>query len=96
MRKGGKGEMGETFYIIIIPLVFGWCRLRECVLGGSGGGVGGLRAQERSLRAHIKPGCLIGGVRVQPGVSRSFPGSTLSLSITPPFTRASTAQEDHG
>lgn len=23
MRKGGKGEMGETSYILIIPVVFG-------------------------------------------------------------------------
>lgn len=36
MRKGGKGEMGETSYILIIPVVFGCWGLGECVrVGGS-------------------------------------------------------------
>ena len=30
MRKGGKGETGESSYILIIPVVFGWWH-RECV-----------------------------------------------------------------
>ncbi|KAM7423315.1 hypothetical protein PAMA_011055 [Pampus argenteus] len=30
MRMGEKGEMGETSYILIIPVVFGWWHLGEC------------------------------------------------------------------
>lgn len=31
MRQGGKGEMGETSYILIIPEFCGWWRLGECL-----------------------------------------------------------------
>lgn len=45
MRKGGKREMGETSYVLIIQAVFGWWSLGECVFGG---GVGGLPCQAKS------------------------------------------------
>lgn len=54
MRKGGKGEMGETYtYILIIPVVFGWWRLGECVCWGErgGGGAGELGLGSKSWTA---------------------------------------------
>lgn len=40
MQQGGKGEMGETSSILIIPLVFGLWRLGEFVHWGNEGVVG--------------------------------------------------------
>lgn len=37
-RKGGKGEMGEDSYVLIIPVVFGW----RCLGDGGGHALGRL------------------------------------------------------
>lgn len=88
MRKGGKGEMGETSYILIIPVVFGWWhreRVCVCLMGElppcspSPKGSRGWGAELEGF--HAKPRHLIQGW-VQLGAARSFPGFTLSLSIT--------------
>lgn len=48
MRKGGKGEMGETSYLLIIPVVFGSWGLGECVCWGLRGRVGWLPCKAQS------------------------------------------------
>lgn len=64
MRKGGKGEMGETSYILIIPMVFWrvvpWGSVCVCVCRGRRAECAG--ADERSWRASMKsPVVLCGG-----------------------------------
>lgn len=56
MWKRGKGEMGETSYILIIPVVFGWWCLGECVCWGSGGDgrAGRVGAEESGWRASMQ------------------------------------------
>lgn len=79
--------MGETSYILIMPVVFGWWGLGECVCWGQQGELG-LRSRVGWLP---KPSRLIWGQ-----VQLVFPGLTLSLSITLRLTPGSTAQEDRG
>lgn len=95
MRKGGKGEMGETSYIAIIPMVF-WRvvpRGSAYVWGEEQGELGPTRAAGglpwKAQSSHVG----LSSARTRPP---SFAGSTLSLSITPPLARGSPAQEAGG
>lgn len=82
MRKGGKGEMGETSYILIIPVVFGWWhreRVCVCVWWGSSPLAPppqrGARAEEQSWRASMQSPAILSRAEFswgRPGASRGL------------------------
>lgn len=74
MRKGGKGE---TSYILIIPVVSGWRCFEECVcvcVRGSGGGVAGVEAEERTWRASIQSSVVLSAAEFSRARPQKLPG----------------------